>query len=193
MKLKNGLVLGAVLGLATTRLALADPTALQLVKNGDSYVGVQSKDKILEIYSEKSVATLQPNVWHVLYYDPDVTFKTVDVKFGAGQEMEVSHPMHPMHPFALPPKTSDILDQAKLNIDSDRALDIATSQPLLKGLTLRSSKMILENGDTGPVWKVELYAAKVGDASKEAYLGTVGVSAADGSLIKLDLHPSAAD
>jgi hypothetical protein len=187
MKLKNGLMLGAVLGLATTRMALADPTALQLVKNGDNYVGIQSKDKILEIFSDKSVAMLQPNVWHVVYYDPDVTFKSVDVKFGAGQEMEVTHPLHA---FGMPAKASDILDQSKVSVDSDRALGIATSQPLLKGLTLRSSKMALDNGDSGPTWKVELYAAKVSDPTKEVSVGSVWISATDGSLIKLDLHPS---
>src|ERR1700722_11308344 len=97
MNTKGGLWLGAVLGVAATRMALADPTVLQLIKNGDNYVGVQSRDKILQVYSEKSVASLTPNVWHVQYYDPDFTFKTADVKFGAGQEMEVSHPMHPVH------------------------------------------------------------------------------------------------
>ena len=99
MKMKYGFVWGAVLGLATTRIALADPTALELVKKkGNNYVGVQSKDKVLEIYSDKSVAKLQPNVWNIVYYDPSVTFKSVDVKFrGAGEEMEVSHSMHGVH------------------------------------------------------------------------------------------------
>jgi hypothetical protein len=190
MKTNYGLVLGAVLGLATTRMALADPTALELVKNGDNYVGIQSKDKILEIYSEKSAASLEPNVWHVVYYDPDVTFKSTDVKFGAGQEMEVSHPFHA---FQMPAKARDIIDQSKLSVDSDRALGIATSQPLLKGLTLRTSKMTLENSDAGVVWNVELWAAKVGDPSQEAGIGSVCISADDGSVLKLDLHPGRVD
>jgi hypothetical protein len=193
MNTKSSLVLGAVIGLATTRLALADPTALELIKNGDNYVGVQSRDKILQIYSEKSVASLTPNIWHVEYYDPDFTFKTVDVKFGAGQEMEVSHPIHPMRPFALPPTMSDILDQSKLRVDSDRALSIATSQPLLKGLTLRATKMTLENGDAGPVWRVEIYAAKLNDPDRDVSLGTVSISADDGSVVKLDLEPANVD
>lgn len=193
MNTKGKLVFGAVVGLAITQLAWADPTALQLVKNGDNYVGVQSKDKVLGLDSEKSVGMLQPNVWHVLYYDPDVTYKTVDVKFGAGQEMEVSHPMHPVHAFAMPPKTLDILDQSKLSVDSDRALNIATSQPLLKGLTLRATRMSLENTDVGPVWKVEIYAAKVSEPDKDTSVGSVCISATDGSLVKSDLKPANAD
>jgi len=190
MKMNYGIVLGAVLALATTRVALAQPTALQLIKNGDDYVGIQSKDKILQIYSDKSVTALEPDVWYVVFYDPSVPFRSVEIKFGAGQEMDVSHPFHL---FQLPAKPADILDQSKLRVDSDRALDIAQSEPLLKGLTLRASRMTLENGDFGPVWKVELWAAKLHDPSKEVSVGTVRVSADDGSVVKLDLDPSSAD
>jgi hypothetical protein len=187
MKIKNGVILGAVLGLATTRLALADPTALELIKNGDNYVGEPCRDRVLEVYSEKSIASLEPNVWHVVYYDPSVFSRSVDVKFGAGQEMDVSHPMRP---FMLPARPQDILDQSKLKVDSDRAVSIATQQPLLNGLTLRSSRLTLQNTDDGVVWKVELYAAKVADPTKTTGIGCVTVSAYDGSLIKSDLHPS---
>jgi hypothetical protein len=50
--------------------------------------------------------------------------------------------------------------------------------------------MTLENTDDGVVWKVDLYAAKVPDPTKDANVGCVTLSAYDGSLIKSDLHPS---
>ena len=90
-------------------------------------------------------------------------------------------------------KTDDILDPSKITVDSNRAVSIAQSQPILKGLTLRSSKLMLEKSDNQPVWKVELWAAKVSDHSKEASVGTVCISAIDGSVVKSDLHPSYAD
>jgi hypothetical protein len=188
MKTKQGMALGAVLGLVTACMASAEPTALDLVNKGDQYVGVQSKDKVIEISSDKSVATLTPNIWHIVYYDPDSTFKTVEVKFGAGQEMEVSHSMR-----MFPAKPEDILDWDKLKVDSDRALKIAASQPLLNGLTLRASRMTLQRTDDGVVWKVELWAAKVNDSTKEADIGAVTISAADKSVIQTDLHPNNAD
>jgi hypothetical protein len=190
MKMKQGLVLAAVLGLATTRVALADPTALSLIKNGDDYVGFPCRDKVLEVYSDKSVASMEPNVWHVIYYDPTVFSRSVEVKFGAGQEMEVSHPMRP---FMLPARTRDVLDANKLRVDSDRALRIATSQPILNGITLRSSKMTLQSSDDGAIWKVELYAAKVGDPTREVCVGYVTMTADDGTIVKADLHPSSID
>ena len=187
MKIKHGVVLGAILGLAATQIAMAEPTALQLIKNGDDYVGMPSRDKVLEVYSEKSVAHLEPNVWHIVYYDPTVMTRSVDVKFGAGQEMEVSHPMRP---FTFPARARDVLDQSKLRVDSDQALHTAASQRLLNGLTLRSSRLTLESTDDGIVWKVELWAARTSDPTKEAGIGSVSVSAYDGSIVTSDLHPS---
>ena len=188
MKIKNGLVLGAVFGLAATRMAFADPTALELIEKGDAYVGVQSKDKVIQIASEKSVATMEPNIWHITYFDPDSTFKTTEVEFGAGQQMGISHPMR-----MFPAHATDVLDLSKVDVDSDRALKIAASQPLIKALTLRSSKMTLHTTDDGVVWDVELWAAKVGDSTKEADIGTISISAADKSIVKSDLHPSNVD
>jgi hypothetical protein len=189
MKMNYGVVLGAVLGLAATQVALADgnQTAYSLIKNGDDYVGAPCRDRVLQIYSDKSVASMDPNVWHVVYYDPSVFTRSVDVKFGAGQEMEVSHPMRP---FMIPARVNAILDQNRLKVDSDRALEIATAQPILHGLTLRSSKMTLANSDDGAIWRVELYAAKIGDPTREVYIGYVTMTADDGTIVKADLHPS---
>lgn len=185
MQIKQGIILGAVLGLATSRMALAEPTALDLVKRGDDYVGIQSKDKVVQIYSDKSVASLEPNIWHVVFYDPSVLSRITDVKFEAGQQTGIGH----MHPFALPAKSDQIVDLSKITVDSDRAVQIAAAQPLLKGLNLRYSKITLQKGDSGPEWKVQLWSAKVSDPTKDADVGNVLVSAADGSIIESNLHP----
>jgi hypothetical protein len=193
MKRNDGLIWGAVLALATAQIVSAQPNALDLVKQGDSYVGIQSKDKILEIFSEKSVAGMEPNVWHVVYYNPDVFFKSTDVKFGAGQEMEVSYPMHPLHVFQMPAKPDQVLDAAKLNVDSDQALQIADTQPLLKGLTLRSSRLTLEKVNGVPAWKVELWAANLHNPAEEDSVGSICISAVDRSVLTNDLHPANAN
>ena len=188
MKMKQGIILGTVLVLATAQMALADPTALNLVKKGNDYVGVQSKDKVVQIYSDRSVASLDPNIWHVVYYDPSEFSKTTDVKFAAGQETGIAH----MRPFQLPAKSAQVIDMSKVTVDSDRAVEIAASQPLLKGLKLRYSKLALQNGNNGPEWKVELWAAKVSDPTKDANVGWVRLSAADGSVMQSSLHPGSA-
>ena len=83
-------VLLAALGLALSALG-AELTAFNLIKEGNRYVGEQSKDKIVQIRSEKSVGALTPQVWYVVYYDPTATLKASEVKFGAGKSRRKVH------------------------------------------------------------------------------------------------------
>src|SRR5689334_1272576 len=81
----------AALGIAgaiLTSVKAAEPTALQLAKEGNRYIGEQSKDKVVQIRSEKSIGSLVPNIWFVVYYDPTATFKAVEVKFGGGKMLD---------------------------------------------------------------------------------------------------------
>ncbi len=181
----------AMMTCAVSQLALAaDPTAFELVKLGDPYVGVQSKDKVVQIRSDKSLASLTPDVWYVVYYDPDATFKAVEVKFGAGQKLDVSHPGRVLEMWG---DNKQQLETAKLKIDSDKAIKLATDQPLLKNLTIKATQLWLEHGDTGPQWRVKLWAAKLKNPGEDVDIGVVILSSDDGSLIKIDLHPDRVD
>ena len=191
IKSARKILAAAVLTFATAHLALAaEPTAFALVKLGNDYVGVQSKDKVVQIRSEKSVASLSPIIWYVVYYDPDATFKAVQVKFGAGQKLDVSHPGRILEQFSDDKKP---LEATRLKIDSDKAIKIATAQPLLKNLTIKATQLRLEHGDTGPQWRVKLWAAKIKKPSDSADIGSVILSSEDGSILKADLHPNRVD
>lgn len=181
----------ATMTFAVARAALAaDPTAFELAKLGNQYVGVESKDKIVQIRSEKSVGTLVPSIWYVVYYDPDATLKAVEVKFGAGRKLDVSHPLRLLEPITGEDR---VLDSAKLKVDSDKALKIASAEPLLKNLKLKAAQLTLRHGDLGPEWRVKLWAAKLKDPNDDADVGVVDISAADGSIVKVDLHPNSVD
>jgi hypothetical protein len=176
---------------AISRAAFADDaTAFALVKRGDKYVGVQSQDKVVQIRSEKSIGSLTPNIWYVVYYDPDATFKSVQVKFGAGEKMDVSHPWRILE---MADDAHTILDPDELKIDSGKAIKIATAQPLLEHLTLKATKLTLGHSDDGPVWRVEIWAAKLKNPADDASVGVVTLSAKDGKIIKADLHPNSVD
>jgi hypothetical protein len=103
--------------------------------------------------------------------------------------MDVSHPFRPFSPAG----ENEVLDRSKLKVDSVKALKIAGAQPLLKNLTLTASKMSLEHGDEGPVWKIELWAAKLKNPKDDADIGVVVLSATDASVVKSDLHPDRVD
>jgi hypothetical protein len=61
-----------------------DLTAFELAKVGDSYVGIQGKDKVIQIRSEKSVARLHAGHLACDLLRPVRSLKTVEVKFGGG-------------------------------------------------------------------------------------------------------------
>lgn len=191
MSIKRKVFFSVLLGVAISCPAVArDVTAFELVKRGDPYVGIQSKDKVVQIRSEKSIASLVPNIWYVDYYDPDATFKATEVKFGAGEKLDVSRPWRVLE---MATDEHQILDQKKLRVDSDKAIKIATAQPLLKNLTLKATQLKLGHGDDGPEWQVKLWAAKLKNPNDDADIGVVVISADDGSVISTDLHPNSVD
>lgn len=191
--LKFGAALGAsLLSLAgiTSEARAGSPTAFQLVKEGNRYIGEQAKDKVVQIRSEKSIASLTPNIWFVVYYDSTAKFRATEVKFGAGKMLEVTRPMRLFERVAEEKQ----LDPAKLKIDSDKALSIAQKEPLLENLTMKASELKLEKGEEGaPVWKVRLWAAKLRKPSDMADIGEVIVSAETGTVLSADLKINRVD
>ena len=172
--------------MALSRFAFArESTAFQLIKEGDRYVGEGVKDHVVQIRSEKSVGSLTPNIWYVVYYDPDATFKATEVKFGAGKKMDVKRPMRMLEPVS---GADQKLDSARLKIDSDKALRIATSDPLLQNIKLTSSQMWLEHGEDGPIWRVRLWAQKLRDPEHDQDIGEVRLAADSGEVVRRDLH-----
>jgi hypothetical protein len=162
-----------------------DATAFELIKEGNRHVGEDAKDKVVQIRSEKSVGTMTPTIWYVVYYDLDATAKATEVKFGAGRKLEVKRPARI---FELTGRGYLPMDRDKLKIDSDKALEIASSEPLLKNLKLLASRLTLETWDDSPAWKVRLWAAKLRNPSKDVDIGDVFISAETGKVRKADLH-----
>ena len=168
----------------------AEPTAFDLIKEGNRYIGEQSKDKVVQIRSEKSIGSLIPNIWYVVYYDADATFKATEVKFEAGKKSKVTRPMRMLEPVTGGQKT---LDRAKLKTDSDKAVKIASAEPLLKPLTLKAAQLWLQHGDEGPVWKVRLWAAKLKHPNQSVDIGEVFIAAEDGKVLRTDFHINRVD
>src|SRR5688572_20570908 len=160
-------------------------TAFDLIKEGNRHVGEDAKDKVVQIRSEKSLGTLTPNIWYVVYYDADATAKATQVKFGSGAKLEVKRPTRL---FELAGTSHLPLDREKLKVDSDRALEVATSEPLLKNVKLVASRLNLERWEEMPVWKVRLWAAKLRNPNRDADIGEVIVSAETGKVLRNELR-----
>lgn len=166
-------------------LAGQEPTAFQLAKDGNRFLGEPSKEKVLEIYSDKSVARLTPSIWTVAYFDPDAKFKVVEVKFGAGLKLDVNRPWKV---FGGIGKEANLIDFKSLKVDSDKAIKIATSQQLLAPFTLKHTQLWLKLGDDGLVWRVRLWAAKLGQTEVVKEIGDIFISPVDGKVVRADLH-----
>ena len=191
VSLKRKVVIAALALGTLCQAALADePTAFSLIKAADDYVGKDAKDQVVQLRSEKSINSLTPNIWYVVFYDPDARMKATEVKFGAGQKLDVQRPFRLLERA----KADKVFDRSKLKIDSDRAIKIATADPLLKNLTLKATRLWLDsnyNADltvTAPTWRVQLFAAKLRNPNDNTDIGSVFISAEDGKVLKSDLH-----
>src|SRR5688500_17337025 len=158
-KFLKTVLLTAIVALGVAQSGFAkEATAFDLIKEGNKHVGEDAKDRVVEIRSEKSVGSLVPNIWYVVYYDPDATAKATEVKFGAGKKLSVKRPSRVLE-FAT---DNTELDKTKFKTDSDEALETARTEPMLDNLKLESSQMWLQrHRDFGVVWKVRLWAQKL--------------------------------
>lgn len=189
--LKRKVVIAALALGTLCQAALADEaTAFSLIKAANDYVGKDARDQVVQLRSEKSINSLSPNIWYVVFYDPDATMKATEVKFGAGQKLGVQRPFRLLEMA----KADKVFDRSKLKIDSDQAIKIATSDPLLKNLTLKATRLWLDSNYkadmsvTSPTWRVQLFAAKLRNPNDNTDIGSVFISAADGKVLKSDLH-----
>jgi hypothetical protein len=186
------------MGLATVGVCLSafglraadEKTAFQLVKEANRHVGEDVKDKVVQIRSEKSLGSLTPNVWYVVFYDPDAATKATQVKFGGGVKLEVKREFRL---FELASKAHLPLDREKLKVDSDKAIEVATAEPILKNLKILSTRLTLERWEDLTVWKVRLWAAKLRNPAKDADIGEVFVAADTGKVVKNDLKINRVD
>ncbi|MBA4148600.1 MAG: hypothetical protein H0X66_10845 [Verrucomicrobia bacterium] len=182
--LKTILVAAVVaFGMAQSGFA-KETTAYDLIKEGNKHVGEDAKGRVVEIRSEKSVGSLVPNIWYVVFYDPDATAKATEVKFGAGKKMSVKRPARILE-FAT---GNAELDKEKMKVDSDAALETAKEEPLLKNVKLQASQMWLQrHRDYGHVWKVRFWAYKLRKPDQTTDVGHVYVSAETGKVVHNDL------
>src|SRR5688572_16146776 len=185
MKTTRALMAAAAFCALTGILGAAEPTAFELIKEGNRYVGEDAKDKVVQIRSEKSIGGLTPSTWFVVFYDVDARMKATEVRFDGGKKSDVQRPFRL---FERAGGYKNLLDRAKLKIDSDEALKIAQKDGLLDKVKLTNSKMLLERWEDIPVWKITFWAERARDTTKTVDIGQVFVNVEDGKVVHRDLH-----
>ena len=148
-------------------------------------MGEEVKNRIVQIRSEKSIGTLQPNIWYVVYYDPDATFKATEVKFAAGRKVDVKRPTRMLEPVTGGNRE---LPKDKIKIDSDEAIKKALEEPILNNIKITATQLTLTSYHEQPAWKVRLWAAKLRKPTEDAKIGELILSAEDGDVLKNDIN-----
>src|SRR5713101_6114335 len=99
--IQRGLVF-SVLGMMVFSPAAfaSELSAFQLIKEGNRHLGEEAKDRVVQIRSEKSVGTLTPNIWWIVYYDPDAAALATEIKFMAGKKESVKRPARILEPIS---------------------------------------------------------------------------------------------
>jgi hypothetical protein len=185
METSRMLAVAAVFCALAGMLGAAETTAFELIKEGNRYVGEDAKDKVVQIRSEKSIGGLTPSTWFVVFYDVDARMKATEVRFDGGKKSDVQRPFRL---FERAGGYKNLLERAKLKIDSDEALKIAQKDGLLDKVKLTNSKMLLERWEDIPVWKITFWAERARDTTKTVDIGQVFVNVEDGKVVHRDLH-----
>lgn len=158
------------------------PTAFELMKLGDQFLEKPARGHVIQAVSEQSTQGLVPHVWSIVYYDVTAPKRPVRVRFNSGKMVDTSRPLRL---FSRLQGQTRPLNQNRLKIDSDKALEIATAQPNLKNIRLRASKMELRwDKSQQPVWQVDLYAEKESDPAKTVHLDFVLISPETGEVLE---------
>jgi len=157
------------------------PTALELARTGNNHVSERSKNKIIEIVSDRMPVDTVTQQWRIVYYDPKATYKAVEVRFEGGEMVRVHEPTRLSGVFSTPKP----LDFEKLKVESDQALRIALALPPVKELAVRSVELELDRGYAGaPVWNVRLFGNATPESTTETALGYAVIFADDGRVLK---------
>jgi hypothetical protein len=168
----------------------AEPTAFELIKEGNRFVGEDAKDKVVQIRSVKSIGSLSPSTWWIVYYDVDARMKATEVRFDGGKKSDVQRPFRL---FERAGSYKNLMDRSKLKIDSNEALKIAQKDGLLDRVKLTNSKMLIEKWEDMPVWKITFWAERARETSKTVDIGQIFVNAEDGKVVHRDLHINRVD
>ena len=166
------------------KLDPAQATALAVIKIGNQHVRDQAKDRVIEIRSRKERGNIPPAEWDILYDDRKefgLTRFAADVHIRNGQ-YEGTGQQGISGPAGIGVRKPMPLERVK--IDSDRALEI-TRTSLGSDVPLIMGDFCLHAGQGDlPTWTIKLWASKPRDPRALVDLGSIEISAEDGSILK---------
>lgn len=161
-------------------------TAFEARQIAEKMLSDQARGKLIKAVAQKG-ESVTPDSWRFIFFDPFasqngrlivVTGKAVtEIRDGYVELDEVRLAAY---------KEEEIIPNAALKIDSDKALALVQKAALMQSVKLSAVQYELKKGkgDVAPVWSLVLYADVKGE-SKE--IGTAKLSAETGQIFDLKI------
>jgi len=166
-------------------------TAIQAKDLAKKQVNDVARKSLVQIYGKPSTVGLYPVEWQILFYDPYAEQNGVMVTVSGNVVTSIRDGYTQMDRFRLfAYKQEEIIDAARLKIDSKDLVGLLQRDSALKDIKISSVQLWLKKDDKGPmaaaVWNVVLFAANP-KGDKEVEFGNARVSAETGQILQLKL------
>ena len=185
---KSVCLLAATLSLAAQSFAV---TAFQAVEIARKQVNPYAAKSLVQIVGKSSAVSATPVEWQILFYDPSADQSGTMVTVGGNVVTSIRDgytQTDKVRVFAY--KMEEIIDPAKLKIDSSRIIPLLQAEANLKGVKISSVGLWLRKEKksplAAPVWLVDLFGTNA-KANKEVKFGTAKLDAETGKIIRLDV------
>lgn len=163
-------------------------SAFQAKALAEQMVPENVRTNVMQITGTRRPGSLTPTSWRFLFWDPeaDQHVRAVTVTDGiAAPAKEGFVELGKLRMVSY--KKSEVIDPARLQIDSTKALEILQATPQLQNVPITSATYFLDKGKGNslpPVWKLTLYTRR---NNEEIPLGDVRVVADTGLILEFGI------
>lgn len=164
-------------------ICLSGTTAFQAKSAAAQIVKKEARNNLIEIYSPRS-GTDTEFQWRVSFWDPDLE-KVIVVLVRDGRAVDISNDYEGSFLDKFSEREfsgQDVIDPIYLQIDSDRALEIALQDEIIKSQPIDAVEFRLEKDHPTvlPVWRIKFFSH---DSETEQQTAEINISADSGEIL----------
>jgi len=180
-----------VLALSASFALAGEPvSAFDAIKIADKELNKEAKDRVIEIFGEKSNTSVFPDKWQIIFFDPYAKQDGRMIEVTAGRVTAIQDGYTQLGKFRLAAyKPEEVINPGAMKIDSSKILDILKTSTALKDAHITGLRMKLVKPDKSsaiPNWYVVISASS-SSTGESGEVGEATISAATGQILNLDI------
>jgi hypothetical protein len=165
-------------------------TAFQARDLASKEVNNEARGKIVQIIGKMSNNQVMPQNWDVIFFDPYAKQDGRLVRVEGRAVTTILEGYTQMDRFRMAAyKLEEVIDPARLKIDSPQILDILRRSTVLKDITISNLDLFLHKpgkGNVAPVWQAKIFAVNK-RSGKAVEIGQARISAETGQILHLKI------